>query len=81
MALHSFDTLQQPNDILKVNGSCPEFDKQLFDRMFVADEIESLLGVDLSKLDVPPPPAPKQAADTPAPVIAVKVSFCYWHAM
>lgn len=75
MALHSFDTLQQPNDILRVNCNCPEFDQQLFGRMFVADEIENLLGVDLSNLDVPPP-VPKLATDTPfAPVVIVTVSF------
>lgn len=75
MALHSFDTLQRPDDVLRVNSSCAEFDQQLFGRMFVADEVENLLGVDWSSLDVDPPPAPKQEAiDTPpAPLVTVTV--------
>lgn len=71
MAPHSFDTLQKPDDILRVNFSCAEFDKQLFDRIFVADEIENMLGVDL---DDPPPCAPKLETPTP-PAPTVTVSF------
>ena len=70
MALHGFDTLQKPDDILRVNSSCAEFDKQLFDRIF-PDEVENMLGVDLDKLDVTPPPAPKLETPTPAPVVTV----------
>ena len=69
-ALHSFDILQKPQDTLKVNCNCPEYDQQLFGRIFVSDEVEALLGVDLAELNVPPPttPAPaKQDAPEPAP--------------
>ena len=60
-ALYSFDALKVPADIQKVNCSSEAYDKQLFDRIFVADAVERMLGVDLSQQDVPIPTAPPPA--------------------
>ena len=50
MALHAFDVLRKPYDIQKVNDKSRQFDKRLYDQIFVADEVEkSLSAVDTQK--------------------------------
>lgn len=66
-ALYAFDMLQKLIDIQKVNCNFTEFDKQLFTSIFVADLVEHKLGVDVSKLDTPPPKA-VEPAPQPAPL-------------
>ena len=72
-ALHAFDMLQNREDIQKVNCSSPAFDKQFYDKIFVADKVESLLGVDTAKLDASPPaktPTAPESASKSAPEVA-----------
>ena len=65
-ALHAFDVLQKPAEIQRVNSNSEVYDKKLCSCIFIADEVEVMLGVDISKLDVKCPTPESKPACEPA---------------